>query len=51
VFGVRVLRREFGPNRRKQREAGKKFRSEELHDLYPAPKDMTSKRRRNKWNV
>jgi hypothetical protein len=50
VFGVRMLRIEFGPNRKKQLEAGN-FRSEKLHDFYPAPKDMTSKRRRNRWNV
>jgi len=51
VFGVRLLRREFGPNRRKQLEAGKKsvVRSFVIFTLHQ--KDMTSKRIRNRWNV
>jgi hypothetical protein len=51
MFDVRLLRKEFGPNRGKQLEAGKNsvVRSVVIFTLHQ--KDMTSKRIRNRWNV
>jgi len=53
VFGVRVLRREFGPNRRQKLEAGKNSVARSFMIFTLHQKNMTSvrRRRRNRWNV
>lgn len=39
LFDDRVLRMEFGPKREEVIVGWEKFHSEELHDLYPQPKE------------
>jgi hypothetical protein len=50
VFGNRVLRRIFGPNRDEMMGGWRKLRNEELHDLYSSLSIIRiSKSRRMKW--